>query len=68
MSVFFGRGVCVQLGGLQGRDACFQGQVGAGGTEFVRRFRRNSKNSRESRRRDRFAGRFRLVNGGDSPG
>ena len=97
MSVFFGRGVCFQLGwftrlgcaalgkvlcrryflaagcvfswgGLQGWDAWFQGQVGAGGMEFVRRFRRNSKNSRESRRRDRFAGRFRLVNGGDSRG
>ena len=58
----FGRGVCFRLGGLQGWDAWFQGQVGAGRTEFVRRFRRNSKNSRESRQRDRFAGRFRLVN------
>lgn len=68
MSVFFGRGVCFQRGGLQGWDAWFQGQVGAGGTEFVLRFRQNSKNSRESRRRDRFAVRFRLVNGGGSRG
>ena len=65
---FLAAGCVFSWGGLQGWDAWFRGQVGAGGTEFVRRFRRNSKNSRESRRRDRFAGRFRLVNGGDSPG
>lgn len=59
---FLAAGCVFSWGGLQGWDARFRGQVGAGGTEFVRRFRRNSKNSRESRRRDRFAGRFRLVN------
>lgn len=31
MSVFFGRGVCFQRGGLQGWDAWFQGQLGQAG-------------------------------------
>lgn len=61
---FSAAGCVFSGGGLQGWDAGFRGQVGAGGTEMAHRFRRNSKNSRESRRRDRFAGRFRLVNGG----